>query len=461
VSKARLASIDLPDFGPPGPRPELPAALYPARLERLRERAEAAGYDRLVVYADREHSAGISYLSGFDPRFEEAILVVGPAGDPLVLTGNECFGMAGAAPLPMRCELFQDLSLPSQPRDRSRPLGEILAGEGIRPGTRVGVLGWKTYARREAIDAPSFLVDELRGLVGSTGSVANASDLLIDSADGLRVINEVEQLAAFEHASCVTSDGVRALIAGLRPGVAEGLTERQAVRLLGWDGSPLSCHLMLTAGERATLGLLSPGDRPIERGDRFTTAFGISGALTCRAGFVVEDATELPDSIGDYVERLVGPYFDAVAEWYEALHVGQRGGSLQAIIDRHLGDPFFGIFLNPGHQLHLDEWVNSPIGPGSAIELRSGMALQVDIIPATGSAYFTTNIEDGVALADESLRAAFAAGYPAAWERVQGRRRFMAGSLGIDLHPDVLPLSNLAAFLPPFLLRPDRAMTRA
>ena len=31
------------------------------------------------------------------------------------------FGMAGAAPLPMRRHLFQDLSLPSQPRDRSRP----------------------------------------------------------------------------------------------------------------------------------------------------------------------------------------------------------------------------------------------------------------------------------------------------------------------------------------------------
>ena len=96
------------------------------------------------------------------------------------------------------------------------------------------------------------------------------------------------------------------------------------------------------------------------------------------------------------------------------------GGALQAIVDRHLGDPFFGIFLNPGHQLHLDEWVNSPVFPGSTIELRSGMALQCDIIPATGTPYFTTNIEDGVALADESLRAAFAAAHPQAWARIAG-----------------------------------------
>jgi hypothetical protein len=35
----------------------------------------------------------------------------------------------------------------------------------------------------------------------------------------------------------------------------------------------------------------------------------------------------------------------------------------------------------------------------------------------------------------------------------------MNAALGIDLHPDVLPFSNLAAHLPPFLLRPDVAMT--
>src|SRR4029079_11170454 len=260
----------------------------------------------------------------------------------------------------------------SQPRDRSRALAEILADEGIRRGTRVGVVGWKTYADRSTIEIPSFLVDALRELTGPDGLVENANDLLIDPADGLRVINDVDQLAVFEWASTQTSGGVRRVLEGLRP----GMTEREAVRLLDWNGTPLSCHLMLTAGDRATLGLLSPGDRPIERGDRFTTAFGIWGALNCRAGFVVEDAAELPDGIRDYVDKLVGSYFAAIAEWYGAMRIGQTGVALQTIVARHLGDPFFGIFLNPGHQIHLDEWVNSPISPGSTTELRSGMAFQ-------------------------------------------------------------------------------------
>ncbi len=457
MTSARLAEIPLPDFGPLEPAPEISGATYAARLERLRARAQERGYDRLIVYADREHSANLAYLTGFDPRFEEAVLVVGPTGAPAILVGNECYGLAGAAPLTLRRHRFQDLSLPSQPRDRSQPLAEMLGDEGVGRGSRVGVIGWKTYGDPQRSDAPSYLVDEVRALVGDPQLVANATDLMIDAADGLRVINEVEQLAVLEHAACRTSGGIRRVLTGLRP----GMTEREAVRLLEWDGTPLSCHLMLRAGPDASLGLLSPSDRPIERGDRFTVAFGIWGALNCRAGFVVDGADELPAAIADYVERLVGPYFAAIAEWYGAMHVGQVGGALHDIIARHLGDPFFGIFLNAGHQIHLDEWVNSPISAGSTTELRSGMAFQVDVIPATGTDYFTTNIEDGIALADRTLREELAAGYPAAWARIGARRRFMSEALGIDLHPDVLPFSNIPAYLTPFLLRPDLVMTVA
>jgi hypothetical protein len=35
----------------------------------------------------------------------------------------------------------------------------------------------------------------------------------------------------------------------------------------------------------------------------------------------------------------------------------------------------------------------------------------------------------------------------------------MTEALGIQLHPDVLPFSNIPAYLPPFLLQPHMAMT--
>jgi len=174
----------------------------------------------------------------------------------------------------------------------------------------------------------------------------------------------------------------------------------------------------------------------------------------------VEDAAELPASISDYVDRLVAPYFEAVAEWYSALRVGQLGGALHEIVDRRLGDPFFGIFLTPGHLISLEEWLHSPIGPASTAQLRSGMVIESDVIPATGTDYFTTNVESPFALADKTLRRELAQRYPPMWARIEARRTFVRNQLGIDLHPDVLPFSNLPAYLAPFLLRPERAMTR-
>ena len=297
TTRARLGDVVLPDFGMPAMEPLLPPSIFADRLERLRARMEARSYDRLVVWADREHSASLAFLTGFDPRFEEAVLIVGSTGDPALLVGNECYGAAEVALLPVRRVLFQDLSLPNQPRDASPPLPAILGAEGITAGTRVGVVGWKTYASRQTIEAPAFLVDELRAATGPTGREAvvrlltrlgprGGPDSAADADQSDRAVSIVpHQPAHFRLGSSSAS---------------------------GSGGAAEPARLLALA--------LSPGNRPIERGDPLTTAFGI-------------------------------------------------------------------------------------------------------------------------------------------WDRIQARRRFMAERLGIDLHPDVLPFSNLAAHLTPFLLRPDRAMT--
>jgi hypothetical protein len=97
---------------------------------------------------------------------------------------------------------------------------------------------------------------------------------------------------------------------------------------------------------------------------------------------------------------------------------------------------------------------------GSPEKLQSGQAIQLDIIPATGSPYFTSNIEDGIALLDARGRDGFAEKYPEAWNRIESRRSFMADVLGIRLKPEVLPFSNLQGYLAPFVLSPRRALVR-
>jgi hypothetical protein len=70
-----LRDVVIPDFGLPLEAPRIPAASYEKRCREAYARAEC---DWLVVYADREHLANIAFLSGYDPRFEEALLLLGP-----------------------------------------------------------------------------------------------------------------------------------------------------------------------------------------------------------------------------------------------------------------------------------------------------------------------------------------------------------------------------------------------
>ncbi len=282
----------------------------------------------------------------------------------------------------------------------------------------------------------------------------NAALLFMHPENGLRAINEVEQLACFEYAATKTSNALRRFILGAKP----GMREFDCVKNMGLDGHMQSIHINMCSGPRAKYGLPSPSSKMIERGEPIVVGLGLMGALNCRAGFLVADANELPPHIQDYVPKLVAPYFEAVAGWYETLAIGATGGAMYDAVMSKLADPFFGIGLNPGHLIHLDEWLHSPIRKGSKLKLASGMALQCDVIPATGTDYFTTNIEDGVALADESMRTDFASRYPEAWARIEARRTFMRETLGIRLQPEVLPFSNLAAWLPPFWLSPGTAM---
>ena len=79
------------------------------------------------------------------------------------------------------------------------------------------------------------------------------------------------------------------------------------------------------------------------------------------------------------------------------------------------------------------------------------MILQSDVIPSSKT-YYSARLEDSYALADTQLTQDLATHFPATLRRCQSRRHFMRHALGIALDDSVLPLSNLAGLMPPYLL---------
>jgi Xaa-Pro aminopeptidase len=456
---ARLIDAKLPDFGVPANRPHLDRSIYAARLDALMRARRAASIDSLLIYADREHSANLAWLTGFDPRFEEALLIITPGNVPTLLAGPENLGRAQRSEIEVDARLYPPFGLMGQDRGQTPDLEEVFTSAGLASGQRIGVLGWKYYGMSEAkrpetwFETPAFIIDILRRIAGEQGKVVNAGALLMDASTGLRAINEVDQIAQFEFGAVAAAEALKALCRNIKP----GMSEFAAVQTMGLGTLPHSCHTMLSTGGRL-VGLDSPSAKIIERGDPLTTAVGYWGGLSSRIGWVVEDASELPSSAHDWLERLGMPYFECAAEWYATIGIGVTGGALDSIARKHLGTPFFNLILNPGHLLHIDEWMNTPVYPGSTETLKSGQMIQCDIIPAAGPPYYGANIEDGIALLDERGRSELKDNHPDVAARIDARRAFMGDVLGIQLKPEVMPLSNLAAAYPPFLLAPDRLL---
>lgn len=458
----RLRSLRYPSIGAPRePRPELPERVFAARLRQVRRRIKQRGLDCLLIYGDREHFANVHWLTNYDPRFEETLLIVHPTGKPILFVGNEGMGYSQIARLDVERRLYQTFSLLGQPREKVREFSALLREAGLDRCRRVGTAGWKYFAEAEfpdassVLDLPEFVAGAIRRALPRGARLTNETALFMDPDDGLRSILEPEQIADFEWVATLNSqhllDGLRAL----RP----GLTEMQAFAHMKEAGLARCCHPVCASGENVRRSVMpSTTTRRLRLGDPVLFTCAYQGANTCRFGYIARGPGDLPRAIRDYEARLAAPYFEALAAWYETLQVGANGDALHRAVHDRLDPLGLHVGLNAGHQIAYDEWTHSPVARGSRQRVRSGMYFQADFFPMPGTEHFGIFAEDGVVVADSALRRRLATRYPAMWRRFLLRRRFMQKELGIRIGEDALPMSNFPAAVIPYLLTPNRAM---
>ncbi|MER8403690.1 hypothetical protein NKH16_02875 [Mesorhizobium sp. M1307] len=147
VASVAQKTVSLPEFGEPTVMPLVTRATYEARIAAL---VALGRFDVFVVYGDREHAANVAYLCGYDPRFEETLLVIVPGKPPKLLVGNEGWGYAEICDGPYERVLYQTFSLPAQPRDRLQALADILVDCGLKARQRIGAIGWKPFGPGDA-----------------------------------------------------------------------------------------------------------------------------------------------------------------------------------------------------------------------------------------------------------------------------------------------------------------------
>lgn len=428
------------------------------RKAKVLSRMQQQGLDALVIYADKEHGGNFEYLTGFIPRFEEALLVLHSTGEAVLVLGNENLKLAAHARLKNRVVHAPWFSLPNQPMDNQQSLPALLKSAGVTAGKTLGLAGWKLFTGKgddvnQMFDLPAFIVDAIRQAGEGSLELHNATGIFIDPNGGARTTNNANEIAHYEYGANLASTAILTALNAIAP----GKTEKEIASLLAAEGQPNNVVTIAATGDRFAFANLYPSDKAIQRGDKFSLTASYKGGLSSRAAYVVADASELAPAVADYLDVVAKPYFQAVVTWLEHLHIGMRGGEMYDLIEQVLPKAEYHWHLNPGHLVADEEWLCSPIGPKSDALLRSGMMLQIDIIPSRAG-YAGASIEDTVALADEPLRQKLASEYPALWERVVARRAYIAEHIGIQLPDEVLPMSNTVGYLRPWLLDQGRAL---
>jgi Xaa-Pro aminopeptidase len=437
----QIKRIELPEVFEPEEVPDYSRQEYLQRISRFRERLGARGLDFGVIYADREHSGNLNYFTGIFSPFEETVLVIArDSGEVYLLSGNEIVdGMVNLSPIldamtPIRIQTF---SLQGFFRELAYENKTLLKDSfkqiGIGKDSRVGLIGWKYFEEREIEDhlhqhfAPSVIVDCLRELA-SDRDVVNASDILLNPIDGMRIIHDTHQLAVIEANSTRLTNIVNRVFERVEP----GMSEVDVARLIEFSGEHhLYYPIVCISAERIRLAYALPSTKyRLTEGEQLFVSLGFGGAAQAREGRFLEygEAHQEAAFFQVYEQFFVLKYL-----WLKNLAIGKSGEEVyqqvQAAYDRD-------FIINPGHNIdQYQEWTNSVFRAGDESLLRSGMVFHIDVITETFN-------NDTIALASEELRQQLAQAYPAAWARINYRRQYLEDVIGLELHESVLPFSD-------------------
>lgn len=456
MKQIALEKITLPTFQTVDEPAMLPAKLYQERLARLREQMQKNNLDFICIYSDREHAANFEYFAGFEPRFEEGLLLIPTHGDIHFFLGNESLSMPSFfTKVPHQSHIFSALSLLNQPRTNSYSLSDKFRELGVQSNSYIGLIGWKYYEQDDyqasQFEVPHFLVATLEQIVSDRSQLSNQTALLMHPHFGLRTFTEVEQIAIYEYSAYLAAKSVFDVQTAAAPGVSE-LTLGQKIQD---NGLPRGCHPMISFGEKGRLGLPSPANFKAQKGDFITCAVGIAGALSARGAFIDDIHADGPAK--QWLNQVAIPYVQIAYEWFKQIKIGLKGGDLYQFVETHYPKSVHGWSLNPGHFIGYDEWVSSPFYAGSDIKVKSGSYFQFDLIASHPAPLFGGNMEDGVYIADAALREQIKTSYPEMFKRMQARREYMK-TLGYELDESVLPMSDMTGYLRPLLLSPEYAL---
>lgn len=425
------------------------------RKQKVLTNMKRDGLSSLIIYADKEHGSNFEYLTGFIPRFEEALQILNVDGTSVLVLGNENFNKTKFSRVISDGIKASVFSLPNQPIHPLSELTELLKEAHIDASGKVGIVGWKIIPQMaHDYDVPAFIVRAIQNVVEEQ-KLINATYIYIDAATGARITNNANEIAHYEYGASLASDSVLSAMNALEVGV----TEQEVGNYLQSNGMFPNVVTITAFGNRFVNANIYPTNKQLQNGDKVALTVSYRGGLSSRSGYAVTDLIQIEQIDSGYYEEVMLPYFSAYVYWLEHIKIGMTGGAFFKAFHDIYPQSTYGWELNPGHLVANEEWMCSPLYEESDALIQSGMIFQVDFIPIQAG-HNGVSAESTVALADKELREDIQKKYPEMWNRIVQRKSYMKDVLGIQLSDELLPLTSTLAYYRPFLLDKEVALVK-
>jgi Xaa-Pro aminopeptidase len=277
----------------------IPETEFKQRIVRIREKMERKGFEALIVYGDEYRKENLRYVSNFWPIFERGALIIGRAGEPILLCAPEgemvAREMSAWQDVRLLREFFcvtvsDDIDYPMANYTSFKKIGEELRASGILKS--IGLVGMDAM--------PADLLSKIEDGFGCKAEDANS--ILFE----LRKNKSKNEVECLKEAARIADAGFKALmesdIIGKTERYAAGIAEGAA----RCEGAEAVIFTVFGSGERSASIVGRPTEKVIEDGDMIMCALAIQYegyVATCEAPFAVGNVSSDNQRVIDVLIR--------------------------------------------------------------------------------------------------------------------------------------------------------------
>lgn len=341
-------------------------AEFAARIDSIRAEMARRDLDAFFVYGDEYRKENLRYVSNYWPIFERGALLLGRAGEPVVLCAPEGERVAREMSAWPDVRLVPDFLCVTVPDAIDYPHAKYtsfakLAGELRATGKleRLGVAGLE--------DMSSRLQGALADAFGCR--LIDGADILIE----LRKVKSPDEIACLKEAARIAEVGFRAMMEAdligkterCAAGIAEGAA-RQA-------GAEAVIFTVFGSGDRSARIVGRPAEKVIADGDMIMCALAIQYegyVATCELPFAVGCASEETRRVLDALIRASNaglPHLRAGAPMKRFVQAVRDSFRRAGLAEYDVYPPLHGIGCAEAESPYPDEETEQAFAAGMAV----------------------------------------------------------------------------------------------